>query len=214
MPMHIILSAVAGAFFLVAGTPVALGQCVSSAKLSCAVYEQCFAKYCPCRSGSEYFMSYGKRYCEQFIKVTDFSEAGQGWRDSTLRCLQETIVPKLPKSENELCDCERMKVFAFDLHVACYTRAGSSICNLPRSDWAKISSIIKAKDALSADGKRNMCDILKVCEGQTSIVVNRGYAVEQAMTHAIIVGAREVLCPYEPRRCFVGILVARETYYS
>src|ERR1700722_13591804 len=88
----------------------ALGQCVNSGKLSCNVYASCFERYCPCEGTKDgYFLRYGKKYCDRFIGSDGWSEKGNKWRDATLLCLQEKIVPKLNISETPSCDCKAMK---------------------------------------------------------------------------------------------------------
>src|SRR5436309_1041028 len=75
--------------------PSASAQCSNSIKPSCGVYATCFAKYCPCNGSDEYFLTYGKKYCEKFLGLATFSAEGVKWRDKTLVCLQEAIVPRL-----------------------------------------------------------------------------------------------------------------------
>ncbi len=113
-------------------------QCSNSVKLSCGVYTQCFERYCPCSADKNYFTNYGKRYCEKFLGRSDWSAQGAAWRDKTLLCLQESIVPKLDLDHPEKCDCSKMKDFAFQTHISCYSQNTASICRLPASDWAKI----------------------------------------------------------------------------
>jgi hypothetical protein len=76
--------------------------CTSSAKPSCAVYSTCFERVCNCEATEDrYFISYGKKYCDRFLDATQLSAAGQRWRDRTLVCLQEKIVPHLPLSSGQ-----------------------------------------------------------------------------------------------------------------
>jgi hypothetical protein len=139
-------------------------QCSNSATPSCNVYEQCFAKYCPCDNDpNEYFLSYGQKYCQRFLDNANFSDAGKAWRDKTLVCLQESIVPKLDISEQPVCNCGGMKNFAFQSHVSCYTSPQHSICDLPVADIKEIGAIIDIKDAFSSDGWKQMKEVVKVC---------------------------------------------------
>ena len=141
-----------------------LAQCRSDAMPSCQVYTSCFARYCPCDGdANEYFVSYGKKYCERFLAISNFSDAGKKWRDSTLRCLQGVIVPKLDISESPKCNCVEMKAFAFRSHVECYTKNTSSICELPLSDVNRIRAVIDIADAFSAEGWRQMRDVANIC---------------------------------------------------
>ncbi len=149
---------------LIFGGANALAQCVNAATPSCGVYASCFAKYCPCEgSPSEYFLTYGEKYCKAFLTSTDFSEAGQKWRDSTLICLQEAIVPHLDIAPNPQCNCTSMRRTAFDSHVGCYTQAGASICDLPAGDITAIGATLDLKDLFDAQGWRQMRDIAAVC---------------------------------------------------
>ena len=105
----------------------AAAQCQSNAQLSCAVYNTCVDKYCPCENTNDgYFLRYGKKYCDRFLAGTGWSDRGKKWRDQTLLCLQEKIVPRLSIVEHPTCDCRAMKQFAFETHVECYTQKGAS----------------------------------------------------------------------------------------
>ena len=98
-------------------------QCANSVSPSCDVYEKCFAKYCPCDGEkTEYFRAYGLKYCKAFLANSSLSVQGKAWRDSTLACLQESIVPKLDISASPTCNCGEMQKFAFNTHVAAYWR--------------------------------------------------------------------------------------------
>ena len=150
---------------LLAGMLPSAAQCVNTAKPSCGVYKVCFAKYCPCAGNAdEYFESYGLKYCERFLDAAGFSPAGLAWRDSTLSCLQESIVPKLDISAAPKCDCKSMKSFAFKSHVQCYTKPGNSICSLPVSDINVIRGIIDLKDVFNSDGWAQMKQVATICQ--------------------------------------------------
>lgn len=145
----------------------AFAQCQSNAELSCAVYNTCFDKYCPCENTSDgYFLRYGKKYCDRFLASTGWSDQGKKWRDQTLLCLQEKIVPKLSIVEHPTCDCQAMKRFAFQTHVECYTQKGASICGLDLADYKKIYDIIDVRDDLFGDpyGRKQMRDVLTICK--------------------------------------------------
>ncbi|PDQ20101.1 hypothetical protein CN311_16025 [Mesorhizobium sanjuanii] len=135
-------------------------------KLSCGVYEACFAKYCSCSGENEYFLSYGKPYCEKFLATDDgWSDAGKKWRDATLLCLQEKIVPQLDISEDPQCDCKKMKEFAFQTHVDCYTQAQASVCDLEWTDYKKIYDTISVWNDLATDqyGRRQFKKVFAIC---------------------------------------------------
>lgn len=138
-------------------------QCQNSMKLGCNVYSNCFERYCPCSADRNYFTNYGKRYCDKFLGRSDWSAQGATWRDKTLLCLQESIVPKLNLDHPEKCDCAKMKDFAFQTHVSCYSQNSASICRLPASDWAKIIQTIDTADLLDSYGAKQMLSIVNVC---------------------------------------------------
>lgn len=142
-------------------------QCANAMQPSCGVYDACFAKYCPCQGEpSEYFLAYGKRYCTSFLANTSFSDAGKKWRDATLVCLQEKIVPHLDISEHPSCDCKKMRTIAFDSHVACYTQPQASICNLPIGDLQEIMKTIDKRDLFSTEGWKQMRAVAEICAGK------------------------------------------------
>lgn len=142
----------------------AKGECINNSIPSCDVYTSCFAKYCPCKdNSSEYFISYGKKYCKLFLSNSNLSKAGKKWRDRTLVCLQEKIVPELDISENPSCDCAKMRKTAFDSHVGCYTQSDASICSLGIADINEIGQTIDLTDAFSSEGWAQMRGVAKIC---------------------------------------------------
>lgn len=77
-------------------------QCVNSIETSCSVYSTCFEKHCNCAgSEDEYLISFGMNYCNAFLSEHEFSSTGKLWRDSALRCLQESLVPIIPLDESK-----------------------------------------------------------------------------------------------------------------
>jgi hypothetical protein len=121
----------------------AVAQCLNTIQPSCGVYATCFESRCNCvGSEDEYLVGFGKNYCEAFLARTDFSPQGGVWRDRTLRCLQEAIVPMIPFHPDEACNCAAIKSFAYRSHVDCYTQLGSSVCDLPVSDIATIAKTV------------------------------------------------------------------------
>lgn len=126
-----------------AWVPTTQAQCVNSIEPSCSVYSSCFEKHCNCAgSDDEYLISFGKNYCEAFLNNHEFSNAGEKWRDSTLRCLQEALVPIIPLETGKACDCASVKTFAYSSHVACYTQPDNSACDLPFSDIQLIAATV------------------------------------------------------------------------
>lgn len=142
----------------------AAAQCKSSAAQSCAVYSSCFEARCKCENSKyPYFISYGKKYCERFLASTGWSQAGATWRDKTLICLQDKIVPILP-DDAILCNCEALKAAAFKIHVACYTQPSASVCDLGIGDWATIYGIIDNHDLFrDPDGRAQTLAVLQIC---------------------------------------------------
>ena len=142
----------------------AQAQCSNAAQPSCAVYDSCFAKYCPCKNDpAEYFITYGKKYCTNFLAHAGFSSEGQKWRDSALVCLQEQIVPHLDISTNPQCNCSAMRSTAFTAHVACYTQPNASICGLSVADLNEVRKIIDKKDLLTSEGWKQMKEVSTIC---------------------------------------------------
>lgn len=156
---------VAGMLAIFLGAENASGQCSNSIQPSCDVYPKCFQKYCPCDGDEdEYFKRYGEKYCRRFLDNSSLSNVGKQWRDSTLRCLQETIVPKLSISENPQCNCKSMKDMAFSSHVTCYTKPGASVCSLPLSDVNEIRKIVDTVDIFSSEGWQQMRKVAEICK--------------------------------------------------
>lgn len=123
----------------------AAAQCINTMKPSCGVYQTCFAQACNCStSPDEYFVAFGASYCKAFLEQSEFSENGVKWRDSTLRCLQEAIVPALPSVVGGACNCNAAKQYALSTHVACYTQPSASVCDLPIADISKVAATILA----------------------------------------------------------------------
>lgn len=142
----------------------AQAQCANAVQPSCGVYDACFTKYCPCQGQApEYFQTYGKKYCSSFLQNASFSAAGKKWRDRTLVCLQEKIVPHLDISPTPKCDCAAMRTIAFDSHVACYAQPDASICDLPLADLAEIFKTIDYADLFDREGWKQMLEVANVC---------------------------------------------------
>lgn len=146
----------------------AIAQCASAASPSCAVYSSCFERYCPCSGPSNYFTNYGLKYCRRFLMEDGWSDAGRRWRDRTLVCLQEAIVPHLPIGAPATCNCDEMRDLAYNSHVQCYTQPGASVCDLPASDVRRIWEIVDSGDLFDAYGLRQMAAVVAICLGIAS----------------------------------------------
>ena len=138
-------------------------QCIIQGALSCNVYNSCFNRYCPCTDADNYFISYGRKYCDRFLNETGWSAAGRKWRDKTLLCLQESIAAKLSLQSPRTCNCREMKEFAFQTHINCYTQNAASVCKLPISDWEKIVSIVDTADVIDSYGAKQVLVTLEIC---------------------------------------------------
>jgi hypothetical protein len=142
------------------------GQCVNTMNPTCGVYTSCFAHLCKCDgSPYEYFKSYGARYCAVFLDLPGLSAKGKAWRNSTLKCLQEKIVPLLPKDgQAGACNCKQMQVDAFDSHVACYTQPSASICALDAADWSRIlAATDPVKSLMDQRSRKQMLEVARIC---------------------------------------------------
>ena len=113
-------------------------------------------RYCPCTDADNYFISYGRKYCDRFLNETGWSAAGKQWRDETLLCLQKSIVAKLSLQSPTTCNCREMKEFAFQTHINCYTQNAASVCKLPIADWRKIVGIFDTADFIDSYGARQV----------------------------------------------------------
>jgi hypothetical protein len=145
-------------------------QCVNSIETSCSVYSTCFEKHCNCAgSEDEYLISFGMNYCNAFLSEHEFSSTGKLWRDSALRCLQESLVPIIPLDESKTCDCAKVKEFAYSSHVGCYTQPSASVCDLPLSDIGLIAKTIIFDSAFIGvmkdhkDGYAQVKGTLEIC---------------------------------------------------
>jgi hypothetical protein len=134
------------------------------------VYNTCFDRYCPCTGADNYFISYGRKYCDRFLNETGWSAAGKQWRDKTLLCLQKSIAAKLSLQSPTTCDCREMKEFAFQTHINCYTQNTASVCKLPIADWRKIVSIVDTADVIDSYGAKQVLATLKICISDYSIL--------------------------------------------
>ena len=181
----------------------ATAQCANSANLSCQVYNTCFDRYCTCSGSSNYFITYGRKYCDRFLNATGLSAAGKTWRDKTLLCLQEAIVPKLPIDAPATCNCAEMKDFAFRSHVECYTQSAASVCRLPLADWAKIAQIIDSADLFDRYGASQILDVVNKCFSDYSDQVGSDI---RSKVDAGQGEARELSCQLKPE--------ARRTKFS
>jgi hypothetical protein len=131
-------------------------------QLSCGLYDR-LAKRCGCNGSDDYFLSYGRKYCERFLHSTDWSAAGVKWRDNTLVCLQRSLRSALARTSRGACDCKKIRDIAWRTHTRCYTQPLASVCRLPLSDLRKIYGIIDASDLLAPSGISQIFTIAGIC---------------------------------------------------
>lgn len=156
-------SAIVG-LLLILPVDAARAQCVNTAQPTCGFYDRCLEKHCSCGwSSSGYALSYGLKYCKRFLAAKDLSPAGKRWRDATLVCLQEKLVPLVPQNPSQKCDCGAVRTAAYDSHVACYTQPGASICSLSVADLKVIDQTVDASDQFDRDGLTALASVLKAC---------------------------------------------------
>jgi len=145
-------------FAFVAATSNASAQATNGA---CAVYRQ-FDRQCHCAGADHYFLNYGRKYCERFMRTTGWSPAGARWRDRTMACLSRELRAHITR-RRQGCDCATIKAFAFESHARCYTHRPLSACALPLSDVALIYRAVDAADLLAPEGLRQAIGIMLSC---------------------------------------------------
>jgi hypothetical protein len=138
------------------------GQPANVPQLSCDMYDR-LNQRCNCKGHDNYLLSYGRRYCYRFLTATDWSQLGNEWRNQTLACLQNALIENLAKTTARVCDCKRLKDFAFQTHVRCYTQQAASVCRLPISDLVTIYRIIDSVDLLDPYGLRQILGVIRIC---------------------------------------------------
>jgi hypothetical protein len=145
----------------------ASAQCVNPITPNCDFYERCLERYCHCGwTSSSYALTYGQKYCKRFIATTSLSPSGKKWRDATLLCLQEKLVPIVPIDNPASCDCAKVRDTAYRIHAACYSQPQASICDLSVSDLATIDRVVDDSDKFDKDGLKALRGVLSVCMSQ------------------------------------------------
>ena len=131
---------------------------------ACHLYAE-LDRRCGCGGSENYFLNYGQRYCERVLHATGWSPAGLRWRDHALSCLKNELARELGKSPRQ-CNCARIRAFAFDSRVRCYTLKPASVCALPPSDVRKIYQIIDTADLIEPLGVRQVLGVALSCVWQ------------------------------------------------
>lgn len=116
----------------------------------CLYYSQCLEDKMKCGANG-YAKGYGEKYCLKFLENEKLSANGKTWRNLTMSCLQQSLSDYF-KSKNNL-SCQKISEVGFESHIACYTQASNSICDLAFSDWKIIAwDIIDFDDLVSPNG--------------------------------------------------------------
>jgi len=144
---------------VVSGTPTHAAP--AAAHSACAVYRQ-FDRQCHCLGADHYFLNYGEKYCERFMRATGWSPGGRRWRDRTMACLSHEMRAHLAQGPHG-CDCGRIKTFALESHARCYTQKPLSACALPLSDLAMIFRMLDLKDLVHPEASRQILGVTLSC---------------------------------------------------
>ena len=141
------------------GTPTHAAP--AAAHSACVVYRQ-FDRQCHCLGADHYFLNYGEKYCERFMRATGWSPGGRRWRDRTMACLSHEMRAHLAQGPHG-CDCGRIKTFALESHARCYTQKPLSACALPLSDLAMIFRMLDLKDLVHPEASRQILGVTLSC---------------------------------------------------
>jgi hypothetical protein len=142
-------------------------KCEAPRPRSCSFYIDCIEENFHC-GNSGYPVDYGNRYCEIFKDLdTELTEKGRQWRDSTMLCLQETLLEQIITSSRPRIGCQQIESWGFGSHAPCYTQEGRSICFLdPIRDLPTIISAIDHEDLINRRARRQTIDVAKICVSQ------------------------------------------------
>ena len=123
-----------------------------------------FVRRNPGQTPQDYYLGYGNKYLEKFSALgpKDLSPAGLAWRDRTLKALQDAIEMKRAEDPAAFAQLERdpaaFKKFAYDTHSDAYVNSG--LFKLPAQDLVKIATTPELRDLLTADGVRQIADVI------------------------------------------------------
>ena len=154
--------------------PADAARALHGSSLNCDLYAE-LDRRCGCGARDDYLLGYGRKYCERFLRSAGWSAAGLRWRNRTLACLKAELAQELAKS-SRACDCARIRTFAFDSHVRCYTARPASVCALPLSDIARIYRVIDTGDLVEPAGVRQILGVTLSCAWQNGNAGARGDA--------------------------------------
>ena len=130
----------------------------------CNFYENVLEERYPCGE-SGYAVGYGGKYCRAFdASRNEFTEKGNKWRVSTMKCLINSLRKfLLGNYGNESVSCDEIKEYGFDTHPTCYTLSSASFCDLNVQDYKAILGVIKKKDLLSKLGRKQISQVARIC---------------------------------------------------
>lgn len=170
LKLLLVFASIAASLFSFAGNAppaldgVFLGDfCLNPEPRSCSFYASCLEIAYPCGENG-YALGYGDRYCNKFRQLDGkLSPKGIAWRDSTMLCLQRSLVPFFAKKRTPE-NCEAITDFAFASHSFCYTQPGASICALdPFGDLPVVFKTIESDDILSRRGAEQTLKVVRTC---------------------------------------------------
>lgn len=131
----------------------------------CSFYSRCLEAAVPCGPNG-YALGFGLPYCTKFQDNYDrFSPRGQIWMWSTMTCLQNYLIPIA--NGQKTATCTEIHSFAFASHSVCYTQPGSSICDLPFSDWTLLFVMI-SQELNDPATWQQMLEVLRICMSGSS----------------------------------------------
>lgn len=130
-----------------------------------------------CHGDNNYFLAYGKLYCNRFVTKTqpNLSSEGVRWMNQVLVCLQGAL--KRTCVYGGGCrDCASTKAFAFKSHVACYTGRDSenqgrikgrlSICDLSITDQYYVFQTPDKSDLIKREALDQAASTGTICAEQ------------------------------------------------
>jgi hypothetical protein len=109
--------------------------------------------------GSDYLISYGAFYCEQFsAKSKVWAGKLKEWTLNTGQCLQEMLFDNRSK---RLSPCEQMEEFAFDVHPICYKQY--RICELSYADRIRVFNVVRWIDMVTRHSLVQLDNVVFAC---------------------------------------------------
>jgi hypothetical protein len=121
-----------------------------------------FVKRNPGKTPPDYYLGYGDKYANRFLKETapKMTKGGQEWLQRTFVALQTKIEDMRQKDPAAFArleqDPEAFRKFAYGTHPDAYVESGLS--KLPPSDLVKVALTPDVKDLLTKDGIAQMVE--------------------------------------------------------